>query len=666
MNRTPLIITALLIAAAVVIIGSAPARAESDVHHFTILHTNDEHSALLPHSPSLDYDPEGRDPTVGGFARLAGALQTMRGEIAPEEPVLVISAGDFMAGTPFAWLALEGKAAELDLMQHMGYDLVILGNHEYDYGPDVLTEYLEAAGYPGAHEDTQILSGNAAFPAGHPLVQMQLKMTTVISPAGLDLDIGFFSLLGENAIALSPNADPVQFEEPLQFATKAVARLKEEGADIIVGITHSGLPEDEELAREVAGIDVIVGGHCHTALHEPLRVEDTIIVQAGAHTEYLGCLQLTYDAREDSLTIRDDEPSHPHLLPIDDDIEPCPDIESRIAQYTEAVNRTLAQNTDGIYDDLLQVVAYSSDEISNLPKKKETPYGNLIADAFRWSVQQRTGDRVDFAFQANGQIRGPLLPGNREETRGQLSLYEVLSTMGMGHGPQDEPGYPLVSIYLTGDEVRRVLEISHLLSQIMGDAFFLQVSGLRFSYDPGRAILLQLPVVDQPLPTYRAVLEAERYLGDDPKMSDDFFEPLKRGDEDLYHVVADTFVASFIPMVGDMLPRLEIKPRDSTGHPIQDLNARIIDVRGEPLTGWRAVADYLQSMPAGDTGVPEVPELYAGSAGRQVEIRTVSLLVWPISGIFLLAGCAGYVVMRRIRRRRDNTANPAGRRRGRH
>ncbi len=637
----------LIVLAAVFLAGDARVRGDADAHHFTLLHTNDEHSALLPHSPLLDHDPEAPDDTVGGFARLAGALRDLRGEIAAEEAVLTVSAGDFIGGTPFAWLALEGRAPELDLMQHMGYDVVILGNHEFDAGPETLAEYLNAAGYPAAHDKTQILSGNAAFPSGHQLVDKRLLMTTVISPPDLDLDLGFFSVMGEHPITLAPGAAPVHFEDPLEFARKAVARLQEEGVDLIIAITHSGLAEDRQLAREIDGVDVIVGGHCHTALHEPLRVNDTIIVQAGAHTEYLGCLQLAYDEVDGSLTIRNPETGRPHLLPLDDDIDPCPEVAARVESYTDAVNATVSRSTGAKYDDVYEVIGRVQDEISNVPERRETPYGNLIADAFRWSVQQHTEERVDFAFQANGQIRGPLQPSLRDKSRGHLSLYEVVSTVGMGHGPKKEPGYSLVSVYLTGDEVRRVLEISHLLSGIMGDSFFQQVSGLRHTYDPDRASLLQLPIVDQPLPTYRAVLHAERYLEADPQMKEDNFTPLQWDDGDLYHVVVDTFVASFVPMVGDMLPRLAIEPKDSAGRPIQDLETHIVYHGEEPLTAWRAVADYISSMPRGPDGVPEIPELYTATDGRQVRVETVSLLVWPIAGLLLLIGAVIYLLRRR-------------------
>jgi len=85
------------------------------------------------------------------------------------EPVLLLDAGDFLGGSAFAWLALRGYAAELTIMQKMGYDAVAIGNHEYDYGPDVLAQYLLKAGYPEAHQKTLVLASNTEAPPDHPL-----------------------------------------------------------------------------------------------------------------------------------------------------------------------------------------------------------------------------------------------------------------------------------------------------------------------------------------------------------------------------------------------------------------------------------------------------------------------------------------------------------------
>ena len=120
--------------------------AQSGELFFTILHTNDEHSALSP-SPLVDYSPEENNPTLGGYARLAQAVKDIRAaKGAANEPVLLLSAGDYLGGSPYSWLGLNGEAPDLTIMNKIGYDAVNIGNHEYDYGPELLAQYLQAAG----------------------------------------------------------------------------------------------------------------------------------------------------------------------------------------------------------------------------------------------------------------------------------------------------------------------------------------------------------------------------------------------------------------------------------------------------------------------------------------------------------------------------------------
>ncbi len=652
-----LLIVACVLTAALAA-GVASAGADEEVL-FTILHTNDEHSALIPHSSAVDYDPDGPDPTVGGFGRLATLIDDLRSE-AGDEPVLLFSAGDFIGGSPFSWLALEARATELALMLAMGYDAVILGNHEFDYGPDVLAQYLGAAGYPAAAADTVILSGNAQIPPDHPLAGVGLVPTHLFALPGSGVRVGVFGLLGDHALSVAADVDPVQFSEPRDFAQSAVAELRDSGADLIIAITHAGVEEDRQLAREVAGIDVIVGGHCHTALAEPVIEDGTIIVQAGCTGRYLGCLQLAYSPATRSLRLRNAETGHPYLLEVDDTTRPDPAVASQVAAATSELNDLIARVTDGKYDDIYRVIARSEFTVSRDPPLAESPYGNLVSDAFRWSVQRVTGERVDFAFQANGQIRGSLHPGITTRAEGDLSFYDIASTVGLGSGPGDTPGYPLISTYLTGDEVRRVLEIGPLLSAIMGDAFFLQSSGLRFTYDPGRSILLWLPVVDKPLPTYRAVLSAERYVGDDPSMEEGEYVPLEWKDDQLYHVVADLYVASFIPMVGDILPRLQIQPKDSDGNPVAEATELIVYHRDRPLTAWEAVTDYLAAMPSGADGRPEICRYYAAAAGRGQQVATLPLILWPVLGLLILGLLTCYLIARRRARRMGRTDEGGG------
>ena len=456
---------------------------------FTILHTNDEHSALVP-SPLIDYREGEKNPSLGGFARLAQAVTKIRQDKENEgEPVVLISAGDYLGGSPYAWLSLQGHAAELSLMQEIGYDVITIGNHEYDYGPDRLGEYLRAAGYPKATSKTVILASNTIPPSGHGMEEMGIKKT-YIKELENGLRLGFFGLIGKDAITVAPGTSPVTFSDQIETAKEKVGQLKEEGADIIIAVPHSGLKEVRELAKEVKGIDIIVGGHCHTAIKEPIIEGRTIIVQSGELLQYLGVLEIAYNQETGDLRIRNSETETPSLLPLDYRIPSEPKIISQIDYYTSELNDFIANMTDGRFLDVKQVIVKSDFKVNNRPKLSESPFGNFVTDGMRIKAEEVTGERVDLAFQANGAIRGGIIPGSMPYSMGEVALFDLVDLIGLGSGPDGLPGYPLVSAYFTGDEIRRILEISVLLSELMGDTYYLQVSGLQMTYDPNRAILM--------------------------------------------------------------------------------------------------------------------------------------------------------------------------------
>lgn len=118
------------------------------------------------------------------------------------------------------------------------------------------------------------------------------------------LTVGMFGLIGKDAESVAYSYDPLIFEEQEETARMAVAELQKLGADVIIAITHAGVDEDLALAAAVPGIHVIVGGHCHTALFEPVVENGTIIVQAGSLLRYLGVLELAHDPQDETLRIR--------------------------------------------------------------------------------------------------------------------------------------------------------------------------------------------------------------------------------------------------------------------------------------------------------------------------------------------------------------------------
>lgn len=615
---------------------------------FTILHTNDEHSHLIPH-PSVDDHPEWENSAIGGFARLGGMVNEIRRHKESEgEPVLLFSGGDILGGPAFGWLALHGYAPELDLMQKIGYDAVVIGNHEFDFGTEVLADYLKTAGYPGAHRRTAILGTNHIIPEEHPLADAEIKKT-MLKTLENGLNVGVFGLIGEDAISKTAFPEPVTFEHYLDAAAGAVQQLKDEGADVIISVNHSGQIEDRKLAQEVEGIDVIVGGHFHTPLYEPIVEGNTVIVQAGAYTEYLGRLELYWLPDEHRVEVRNQEIGNPFLIRLDHTTPVDTAIQREVERYEEILSEWIDGLTGGAIADIRDTVIKSEFPL-NRAHKEESAIGNFITDAMRMVAGDVTGRRVDVAVQANGAIRGSIKPGSMPWSENEVSFYDLMITTGLGSGPDGNPGYPVVAFYLTGEEVRRAMEVSVLLSEMLMDNYFLQFSGIRKEYDPGRALWLTVPVIDQPLPSSRSVLSAEIFEGEGIQYADGM-RPLEKSDQSLYHVVTDYYIAGFLPMVGELLPSLGIEFKNSEGEPIE-LDDAILMQNGSELKVWQTVAEYAMSFNNGGSEISTIPQNYNETGNRLILVDGGSLWFWPSVALILIAAGLVFVVVFYKRRRR--------------
>lgn len=634
--------TLLLIGILIIACGISIAQSTDNTFRFTILHTNDEHSHLIPH-PAADHHAEFGGSAVGGFARLAGAINRIRAEKqAQNEPVMIFSGGDILGGPAFGWLPLrDGVAAEMRLFHFIGYDAITIGNHEFDYGPDVLAGYLKAAGYPDASKKTVILGTNTRPPADHPLSDLGIK-NHYIKELENGLKIGILGLLGEDAINKTAEPGPVEFDDPIESARKAVEELKTAGADLIVSVNHSGVYEDRILARKVPEIDIIIGGHTHTPLYEPIFEENTVIVQAGSYLRYLGRIEFEWNRDEQKLSVLNEMNDHSFLIPLDSSVEPDEEISGMVEEYRAMLNEWVAVLTGGKVTEITQPVAASAFVLSGGRFQQESTIGNYITDAMMHAAEISTGKHVDVAAQANGAIRADVIPGSEEWSEGQITFYDLIMASGLGSGDDGNPGYPLVSFYLTEDEMRRALEVSVLLSELLDNSYFLQFSGLRMAFDPNRAVLLRIPFRGTPIPTSRAVLSAELQTGDEE------FRPLKRGSEELVHVVTDRYIAGFLPLVGDLVPNLSIQLKDKSGNPVE-LDDTIIRQNGEELKVWQAVLNYTLSHDIGVVGLPEIPARYETTEERMRVVRTLPLWVWPLFVLVLIVAVIVLIIRRKRR-----------------
>ena len=619
----------------------------------TIIHTNDLHSHILGFSPNLDYRPDmtGGDETKGGLARVATAMK--REKEKRNHPVLVLDGGDFLMGSLFHMLARE-EAMELRLMKDMGYDALTLGNHEFDLRPKGLARILHSAAAKGGMPP--IVFSNAVFSKESDrddaleaaFNQGLVKPYKVLEKGGMK--IGIFGVMGKDAAEKSPFASPVTFRDPIETSREMVKALREkEKVDMVICLSHSGvreaksISEDEALAHKVPGIDVIVGGHSHTRLEKPIVINSTLILQASAYGKCVGVLDLLWESgKVRQKTYR--------LIDIDSSISGDIALQKKIDSFLEAIDRDVLQKVNLTSK---KVIGQSAFDLTI--KEEESNLGNLIADAIRWWVNKHDSDPGDprtkvVAIESNGLIRDNLLQGKT----GALAVTDVFAAIPLGIGMDDTMGYPLISSYFYASEIKKALEVLTSVYPRKGSSYFLQVSGLKFTYNPRRVIFDR--VTDIWLGS-----EEEGYLPLDYSESN----------KTLYRIATNIYNAAFLKIIGKYTYQiLNIIPKDLNGNPIDDLTAARVDADKnqagvQELKEWIGVMEYIKSFPdTNGDGVPDVPEKYRGKLNRivsQPSWNPVSLLskgtmvTWGafsavIVGVFLLALIAGYGV--RVARRR--------------
>lgn len=243
-----------------------------------ILHTNDTHSRIEP-LPETDQTSPGK----GGVERRAVLVDQIRKE---NENVLLLDAGDFLQGTPYFNL-FKGEV-EVKAMNMMGYDAVTLGNHEFDYGLEVLENIARVAEFP-------IVSSNYDFSLT-PLKDL-IEPFVILKRGGVRIGVIGINIQPRGLIA-SENYKGMKFLDPVETANyMANILLTKYECDMIVCLSHLGYNSDLNLAESTRGIDLIIGGHSHTYLKEPAirqntENEDVMIFQTNGRGVFVGRLNI--------------------------------------------------------------------------------------------------------------------------------------------------------------------------------------------------------------------------------------------------------------------------------------------------------------------------------------------------------------------------------------
>ena len=572
-RRVALVLTVLLLLCTAIV----PTMAAPAEQGLTILFTHDMHDHILP--------MVGEDGgEYGGFARLATLLAQERS--AAQYPVVTLDGGDFSMGTLYQTV-FTTHAPELRLMGKLGIDVTTLGNHEFDFRAAGLADMLNVAvasgdrlpamvqvNYKPPESDTQ--SWEAWRNYG-------ISDYAMIEHGGLRVAV--FGLMGEDADDCAPMSGMV-FEPIVDAAKRTVAYLKEyEKPDFIICLSHTGTRggegEDYELAKAVDGIDVIISGHTHTTLKKPIQVNNTLIVSCGEYVKNLGVVTVTKVGGETKL-------KDYRLMPVDETVAEDPEMAALVERYKTVVEEEYLSQFGYTFDQVLANTSFDFTPFSRFgDNQEEDGLGNLIADSYRYAVKQAEGENyipVDFAVVGHGVIRGSFPAGD-------ITVADAFNVSSLGSGADGTPGYPLVSVYLTGAELEDAFEVDASVAPLMSGVQ-LYGAGMTWSYNLNRMI-------------FNKVTECGQIR------EDGSIVPLE--EDRLYRVVTGLYSAQMLGTVREKsFGLLSIVPKDAQGNEITDFEAHIIkNANGSEVKEWYALASYLDEL-------DQVPQTYAAPEGRKV------------------------------------------------
>ena len=574
-----------------------PAEAAEKSKQLDVLFTHDTHSHLNSFSTIVD----GEQKEVGGFAK----IKTLIDEKKKENPdTLILDGGDFSMGT-LIQTVYDTEAAELRMLGYLGCDVSTFGNHEFDYRSKGLADMLTVAKNSGETVPSLVVCNvdwdsmeKAGLSEGQKQIQSAFEnygvKDYVIVQKG-DVKIAVVGVFGVDALKCAPTCE-LLFKDPVESVKKTVEEIKKnETVDMIACVSHSGTWEDEKksedeiLAKEVPDLDLIISGHTHSELKEPIQHGNTYIVSCGEYGRNLGSLSMTQ--KQDGRW----ELNSYELIPVSEEVEPDQEAQERIDALMDRVDTNYLTNFGYTRD---EVLAENDVEFNSLEemetKHEELNLGDIMSDSYIYSVEHSedyNGTPVDVAVVPSGCVRDTY-------TKGDITVEDVYNSFSLGIGTDGLAGYPLIDVYLTGKELKLAAEVDASVSDFMTTAR-LYCSGLNFTYNPHRMILNKV---------------TDCYLTrEDGKR-------IEIQDDQLYRVVTDLYTGQMLGSVMEMsYGLLKIEPKDKDGNPIENLEDQAIMEGDKELKAWDAIARYMQSFDDTDgNGIPNVPEYYETTHGRKV------------------------------------------------
>eukprot|EP00051_Salpingoeca_urceolata_P012495 m.154683 g.154683 ORF g.154683 m.154683 type:complete len:535 (-) comp17507_c0_seq4:167-1771(-) len=343
---------------------------------------------------------------VGGFCQLGTLLREHRGTNSS-----FVIAGDFLGGSSMA-VSFKGKHV-VEVLNALDADFILLGNHEFDYGPDELKARMKESTGTWFGSNVRDKNPDRLFEGVTDCVRVPVRCHKTLSGDRAEEDgaqtqtleamVGLFGLCTEHTETLSYPGPTVAFEAVVTCAERLVARLRrgsdgQPSADAVVALTHVSLAEDKTLAEEVEGIDVILGGHDHRPFGQ--FHEDSFIFKAGQNAEWLGIvdLQVQVTVGEDGSRTVDTFPSWQMIQCKNQQL--AGDVQAIVDKYQTLLHEEMGPDAD---EHVAKVAKGTLETLTHVVRRKTSGFGDIISDAMAFEYR---ADAPECAIINGGFIRG--------------------------------------------------------------------------------------------------------------------------------------------------------------------------------------------------------------------------------------------------------------------
>jgi 5'-nucleotidase len=419
-----------------------------------ILHFNDWHSRIEgnnKYESTCSADEETKGECIGGAGRLITAIAAERKKLEGQN-VLLLNAGDSFQGSLF-YTTYKG-AAEEEFLNQIKPDAVTLGNHEFDDGETALVPFLDKAKFPVV--SANVVPNDKSGAAG------KFKPSIVVEVGGQK--IGIIGAVTNDTPELASPGPNIAIADDVKSITAEVEKLKAQGINKIIAVTHIGYRRERDVIAKIPGIDVVVGGHSHTLLSNtdpkaegpyPTMVDNpdgykVPVVQAASYSKYLGEFKVVFD---DNGNVKEASGAPIYL---DKSITPDPAVLARIKELGAPIealkNKEVAETTKAI------------DGSRENCRARECEMGNLVSDAI---LDRTKGQGVEIVISNGGGLRASI-------DQGTVTMGEVLTVLPFQN--------TLATFKISGKDLVAGLESG--LSQVEdGAGRFPQVAGLKYSFD---------------------------------------------------------------------------------------------------------------------------------------------------------------------------------------